>query len=281
MSIKANHILFCINALTLLLILIIAFLPDNFLRIILGLPLVLFFPGYTLLAALFPRKGSLDGIERIALSFGMSIAVVPLIGLALNYTTWGIRLYPILLSLAIFIFCISIVAWYRQHKLPESGIPAVSFTIKPFSWVGRTRTDKILSVLLAIVILGALGTLVYVITMPKTGEKFTEFYILGLDGQAANYPMDLEPDTTGKVIMGIINQEQDTVSYWVEIKIEGVTDNTIGPIVLASGNKWESMVSFTPRNIGENQKVEFLLYKGERSQLYGTLHLWMDVKEAP
>jgi len=55
-------------------------------RIILGLHLVLFLPGYALIAALFPRKGDLDGIERIALSFGLSIAVVPLLGLALNYT---------------------------------------------------------------------------------------------------------------------------------------------------------------------------------------------------
>ena len=51
-------------------------------RIPLGLVMVLFVPGYSLIAALFPRKNDLDGIERVALSFGLSIAVVPLIGLA-------------------------------------------------------------------------------------------------------------------------------------------------------------------------------------------------------
>jgi len=55
-------------------------------RIILGLPLVLFLPGYSLIAALFPRKDDLDGIERVALSFGLSIAIVPLIGSFCRYS---------------------------------------------------------------------------------------------------------------------------------------------------------------------------------------------------
>jgi uncharacterized membrane protein len=40
---------------------------------------------------------NLDPIERIALSLGMSIALVPIVGLLLNYTPWGIRLTPIVL----------------------------------------------------------------------------------------------------------------------------------------------------------------------------------------
>ena len=63
-------------------------LNETFIRTILGLFLILFIPGYSLIAALFPKKDDLDGIERAALSFGLSIAVTPLIGLALNYTPW-------------------------------------------------------------------------------------------------------------------------------------------------------------------------------------------------
>lgn len=60
-------------------------LNETQVRIILGLPLVLFLPSYALIATLFPRKGDLDGIGRIALSFGLSIAITLLLGLALNY----------------------------------------------------------------------------------------------------------------------------------------------------------------------------------------------------
>ena len=88
-------------------------------RIILGLLLVLFLPGYSLIAALFPRKDDLDGIERIALSFGLSIAVVPLLGLALNYTPVGIRLVPVLVVLSVFTVLLAVIAGVRRQGLPE------------------------------------------------------------------------------------------------------------------------------------------------------------------
>ena len=88
-------------------------------RIILGLPLVLFLPGYALIATLFPRKDDLDGIERIALSFGLSIAVTPLLGLALNYTPFGIRLSPILIVLSVFTISLALGAYVRRSMIPE------------------------------------------------------------------------------------------------------------------------------------------------------------------
>src|SRR3990170_4528829 len=81
------------------------------LRIILGLPFVLFLPGYALMAALFPRKDDVDAIERIAISLGLSIAVVPLIGLALNYSPWGVRFDPVLVASALFIVSTAAAAW--------------------------------------------------------------------------------------------------------------------------------------------------------------------------
>ena len=85
---------------------------EGILRVILGLPFILFIPGYILIFALFPNKKKdrgIDIIERIALSFGLSIAIVPLIGLGLNYTSWGIRLEPILLSIFIFIIGVGFI----------------------------------------------------------------------------------------------------------------------------------------------------------------------------
>ena len=94
-------------------------LNEMSLRIILGLPLVLFLPGYALIAALFIRKDDLDGIERVALSFGLSIAITPLLGLALNYTPFGIRLAPVLIVLSVFTIALAIGAYVRRSRIPE------------------------------------------------------------------------------------------------------------------------------------------------------------------
>jgi uncharacterized membrane protein len=90
-------------------------------RIILGLPLVLFLPGYALIAALFPRKDDLDGIERVALSFGLSIAITPLLGLALNYTPFGIRLSPVFTVLSVFTISLAICAYVRRRRITEGS----------------------------------------------------------------------------------------------------------------------------------------------------------------
>ena len=65
-------------------------LNETPLRAVLGFILVLFVPGYVFVSALFPGRDELNGIERLALSIGLSICIVIFIGIALNYTPWGI-----------------------------------------------------------------------------------------------------------------------------------------------------------------------------------------------
>jgi len=190
MHIKLKNELILINILSAILIFVI-YVPDiQALRIALGLPFILFFPGYTLIAALFPKKTDLDPIERVALSFGLSIAVVPLIGLALNYV-WSIRLTPILTSLTIFIAAMSAIAWYRRRGITEEEKLNIAVNISLPKGENTTKLDKALSVILVIAIIGAIGTLGYVIAKPKVGERFTEFYILGPNGKAEGYPTKL------------------------------------------------------------------------------------------
>lgn len=99
------------------------FYPWVYIRYVLGIIFVLWLPGYTFIKALFPTKvpiqtssTELDTIERIALSAGMSLALVPIIGLLLNYTPWGIRLTPIVLSLLALTIVLATAAVIREHQ---------------------------------------------------------------------------------------------------------------------------------------------------------------------
>ena len=92
-------------------------LPFVAVRWILGAVFVLFIPGYVTVEALFPKGRELDGIERFALSVGLSLALVPLIGLLLNYTPWGIRLNPIIASLVLFTVGVSAVGVARRFNV--------------------------------------------------------------------------------------------------------------------------------------------------------------------
>jgi len=94
-------------------------LPFVAVRWVLGLVFVLFIPGYVTLKVLFPERG-LDSLERFALSIGLSLAIVPLIGLVLNFTPWGIRLNPIIVSLYILTTGLALIALTRQYLYSTS-----------------------------------------------------------------------------------------------------------------------------------------------------------------
>jgi hypothetical protein len=105
---------------TLLIVFFVNASPLLYVRYVLGGVFILFLPGFMLISALYPRSGELDGLERLALSIGLSLAIVPLDGLMLNYTPWGITLAPIMVSLAVFSEALAsgaLVRKYRYYKL--------------------------------------------------------------------------------------------------------------------------------------------------------------------
>jgi hypothetical protein len=85
-------------------------------RYLLASVFVLFFPGYSFIKALFPVK-EIDNVERIALSIGMSLAIVAINALILNYTPWGISTTPITLSLLGLTLTLSTAAVVREHQV--------------------------------------------------------------------------------------------------------------------------------------------------------------------
>ena len=85
-------------------------------RIVVGGILVFLIPGYASIQLLFPAK-DMEITQQVVLSVGLSLAIVPLIGLLLNYSPWGLRLEPVVASLSTFGVGLSLAGAYRRFLL--------------------------------------------------------------------------------------------------------------------------------------------------------------------
>lgn len=300
------------------------------LRVVLGLPFVLFLPGYAFVAALFPEQGtspvnetdtneepigqaarlrraSIDGIERTALSFGLSIAISPLIGLILNFTPWGIRLGPIVFAIGGFTLIATGVAAVRRNALPAEERFHVPFkqwyvTTRAELFEPETRADQLLNVVLVVSLLLAASSVTYAVAVPKSGESFTEFYLLTENESgalvAADYPTNFTEGGNKSLVVGIGNHEHRTVSYSIIVQLQRVRmTNTSTTVVererlhrfntrLTANETWTHQHNVSPSMTGNRLRLVYLLYKDEPpaqptiENAYRETHLWINVTSA-
>jgi len=144
-----------------------------------------------------------------------------------------------------------------------------------------SNLNKTLTISLLVAILVALVCLVFIIAIPKQSEKFTEFYILNSEGETENYPAQVTSGDPVAVTIGIVNNERETVSYRVGITVDSIGNREISAGELAHKGKWQEIVSFIPDKTGDDQKVEFWLYKNGEIEPYfqDPLCLVIDVVE--
>jgi len=251
------------------------------LRIALSFICLLFFPGYALISALFPRQGTLSLLERSVLSIGLSIAVVPLIGLALNYTPWGIRLNPILIAVASFIFAAALAGIVRQQLLPEDQRFSITIDWSGSAIKEMSATSKILTVLAFAAVAALAGLVVYSAVKLPLSPQPTEFYILNTEGKAQDYPRQVKHGSPVNVMLTVINNEAAPGEYRVRITCAGVTVKEVPTGTLAPGEKRAEQVSFALQAAGLNQKVDFQLYKDGATEPYfkDPLYLYIDVTD--
>ena len=247
-------------------------------RIGLAVAFVFFLPGYLLVAALYPRKGDLDPAERLALSLGLSIAVVPLIGLALNYSPWGIRLNPTLAFVSLFIVLAAGVAAYRRLALPADEAAVIPVNLALPKWPRLRMAERFLGLVLLVALAG-LGVGGYFLATSSTGSGgVTQFYVLGPDGKAEGYPSMVDVGEEFTLILGVVNHEGEEASYRIQATIAGQLAASLDDLHLANSERWERPLVLMATQPGSNLKVEFVLYKGDDGVPYRTLHLWLDVE---
>ena len=143
--------------------------------------------------------------------------------------------------------------------------------------MSKLSLDRTLSTILIVILIIAVIATFYIVLAPSQSEKFTEFYILGSNGKAGDYPTNLTINQEGKVTVGIVNHENTNTTYQLIVKFNrNILKNET--FSLLNNEKREIPFSFITINVGNNQKLEFLLYKLPNTKdTYRSLHLIVDV----
>jgi uncharacterized membrane protein len=80
----------------------------------------------------------------------------------------------------------------------------------------------------------------------------------------------------GEVVIGVVNHEHAPVNYHLEVWLGGeLLDQK--SIELKHNETWEDAFVFRAAKKGDDQKLEFLLYKHGIKEIYRSLHLWVDI----
>lgn len=228
-------------------------------------PFVTLFPGYTLLATLFPSGGThrtypfdrnesglenpmptksgVDGAERFAFSVLLSIVVVAMVALLANFTPWGVTVVPILYGVAGWTLLWTLGALLRRVRIdaeeryvprPLGLVSALRFSRGPSASWGNESRSTMFDVALGLSILVFATSLGYAAVNPPQETQaagFTEFYVEteNVSGDVeSTYPSQFAPGETRTLPVGIANHEQTSVDYHLvvlEQRVDGAGEN--------------------------------------------------------
>jgi uncharacterized membrane protein len=209
-----------------LLILTIDITPDSVLRPILGIFFLLVTPGYVALAAIFPGRDGPDTIERIALTFGLSISIFAIVGLTIYYAFSGVTLESIEFALAGLVIVTAFIAWERRTNLPEDERYVINVEINA-SIKGMPFIDRLLVVGIVVTAAFSLVMLYFILSPTNTTLYNSEIGLLGPTGQTAGYPWNLTLGQATNLNVSVHSKEVADTAYSLVILLQ--PENLAGP----------------------------------------------------
>lgn len=255
-------------------------------------------------AALPSRR--IDLVERVALSFGVSVAVMPLFGLLLAGTPWGFRTSAVTGGLSVLVVAGAAVGTVRRLQQPEDE----RFGVPLRRWIATLRAavvqpahpvDAMVNAALLLSVVVALSALAYGLAVPNHQAAYTDFYLVSEDetgtAVAAGYPTDFTLGEGKPVTIGVKNRERRPVDYGIAIELQRVQleDDTATVLEeqelarlradVAANTTWTRRQSIVPGMAGEDLRLQFYLYVGDPPSdpspetAYRHLYLWIDVSE--
>ncbi|MEF8973298.1 MAG: DUF1616 domain-containing protein [Haloarcula sp.] len=294
-------------------------------RVPLGFLFVFVLPGHAVTAALypamyggwedgFPGLGSRTGgsplsiAEVIVLTLGLSIAVVPLSVLLVNYSQLAITPATTLGAVATVTLAASAIGILRRHRAP--GTYEVGFPARRFLEGAAERTREQLAsgpsaeVVTVVVLLLSAGVAGAALSDTHSGESYTEFSLLTVDDETGNltaddYPSTLAVGEPARLVVSLENNEGERTRYTVVVRLQDVGSTGDDPdierattldrfsLTLGDGEVRDrrTSVAVDDARDARRHRLAFLLYKGDApgtptvSNAYRHTHLWVTVAD--
>ena len=277
------------------------------LRIPLGFLFIFFVPGYALVSALFPRDVAFENhatngllptpLERIVLSVGLSLTLVPLVGLGLTLVSQPLGPRSILLSLgAVTLAGVAIAAIRRFRTLPHERFHVTP--VRALSLTFQYSTANAVNLLLVFAIALTVAGIGVAVVDSGDGDSYTELFILGEDEDGElgvdGLPAEISTEEPEPLHVTVTNHEHDTVEYTVVVLLQELDEN--GNVVesdelerfgfeLTHGDQIVHEHEVEPTKTGDDLRLTYLLYAngGHESptleNAYRSVHLPVDVEE--
>ena len=285
--------------------------PGSSLHAILALPALFFLPGYLTVAAAFPHHefaprptypNRVTVGERLALSFGVSVALLPLLGLVVAVLAGGFNTTAAGVVLGGYVVLVGALAGVRRLWIP----PEDRFRMPVDRWGtalgGRLRRgsalERAMTVALCLSVVLAVGAAGYALAVPNDGETYTDFHLVTEtdDGYvAADYPTELTRGEPTEYTVGILNHEGALTDYEVVVTLDRVAEEDGEQRVVESnelarmdatvehGERWTETHEVTPELTGEDLRLTYHLYidgapdSVDRESADRHLQIWVDV----
>ncbi len=219
---------------------------------------IYFAPGYALTSLLFPGNRVLlldsllvkrqmvtrqiTGIERLALSFILSITVVAIAGVILmrgllEFTPTGVGIEVMMITLVV-----SVLAYYARTRVP--GPSQLDYSITFGDGKGKwSPAEKVIAVVIVAGIVVAGIAVVTGIEGINKREPYTEFYITGPGGDIALLPSTLNVTENGIIMINIVNHEGSAMNYNLTLGL--TNDSSFDGLVPLD---WDSETSLSPES---------------------------------
>jgi uncharacterized membrane protein len=230
-------------------------LPVEWLSTLFLLPLAFFLPGYALSAAIFARR-PLEWPQLLLLSLGLSLSVLAIGALVLNYVPGGVGPVSWALLLALVTLCGSRGAALRRPKGPQHA--------------GRTWPRPRFGFAAAALLLGALlsatAALALTFSTPAAehADGYTELWLL---------PPAPRNASAGGARVGVTSQEQKPAAYHLRIRISGQSEELVRAFSLNPGET--KVVKVEPPS-DEPVRVSAALFKaGKPANVYRRVSGWL------